>query len=143
MLNALSAAIWTRLTGGTALTALLGDGTAGVFEDHAGQAAALPYVIFHEQAGNWDQTMREPGGSATRFYSGLWSVRAVSGSAYPKEAAAIDAQIDARLHDAALTVTGFGLLRVARESTLRYPETEGNQTFQHVGALYRVELYKS
>lgn len=142
MLSALSVALWTQLKSGTALTALLGDGTAGIFEDHASQSADLPYVIFNEQAGNWEQVMEGQGGTAARFYSGVWQVRAVSGSAYPKEAAAIDAQIDARLHDAALTVAGYGVLRIHRESTVRFAETEGNQTIQHVGALYRVELQK-
>lgn len=143
MLNPVSAAIWSHLIGGTALTALLGNGTAGVFEARAAQSAALPYVIFNEQAGEWDQTMRGQGGTATRFYSGVWTVRAVSGEAYPKEAAAIDAQVDARLHDAALSITGYGVLRVARESDVRYQEMGGNQTLNHAGALYRVELQKS
>lgn len=86
--------------------------------------------------------MQGQGGTPTRFYSGLWQVQAVSGSAYPKEAAAIDLQIDARLHDASLSVTGYGVLRIHRETDVRYQETEGNQTIQHVGALYRVELQK-
>ena len=138
-MNPLSAAIYNQLVGGTALTALLGDGTAGIFEDHAGDAANLPYVVFNQHTGQWSRTM----GEHTRFLSMLYQVQAVSGSAWPQEAGAIDAQIDARLHGASLTVSGYGLMRCVRESDISYAEVEDSQTFQHVGALYRVELQKT
>jgi hypothetical protein len=73
----------------------------------------------------------------------VYQVKAVSGSEYPKEASTIDAQIDARLHNAAITVTGFGLLSCTRESDVQYSEQTADQIFQHVGALYRIELQKS
>lgn len=134
----IGSAIWARLKGGTALTALLGEGTASVFVDHAPDNAEMPFVVINQQSGLWDYTMDQ-----TRFQNALWQVRAVSGSAYPKEAEAIDAQIDARLHNASLTISGHGLLRCVRESDVRFPEIEGNQVIQHVGAMYRVDVYKS
>ncbi len=138
-MNPLSAAIYNRLMGGTALTALLAGGTAGtaIYEDHAPFDAALPYVVFNAQAGTWDELEGD-----ARFAEIVYQVQAVSGSAWPKEASAIDAQIDARLHAAPLSVTGYGLLAVRRESDVQYAEVSGNQTFQHVGALYRIELQK-
>lgn len=142
-MNAISAAIFTQLQGGTALTALLYGGTAtgsaSIFEDHAPTSAELPYVIFNQQAATWDYSM----GEHKRFASVVYQVKGVSGSAWPKEADAIDAQIDARLDNAALSITGYGLLRVVRESDVRFSETEGEQVFQHVGALYRIDVVKS
>ena len=140
-MNALSSAIWTQLKGGTALLALLGGGTAGtaIYEDHAPSTAVYPYVIFNQQAGTWQQT----DGEHTRFADFVYQVKGVSSNAYPKEASAIDAQIDARLHNATLSVTGYGLMQCARESDIQYSELSGNQTFQNVGALYRITLQKS
>lgn len=143
MINSvIGSAIWSQLKGGTALTALLAGGTAtgtaSIYIDHAANDAALPYVLIGQQSGNWDYTL-----GMTRFQTSLWQVRAVSGSAYPKQAEAIDTQIDARLHDASLSIGGYGLLRVARESDIRFPEIDGGQTIQNVGALYRIDVQKT
>ncbi len=138
-MNAISAAIYGKLKGGTALTTLLAGGTAGIFEDHASEDADLPYVIFNHQSGEWSETM----GERTRFASIVYQVKAVSGSAWPKEANTIDVQIDALLHGGTITVTGYGLMRMVRESDIRYSEVDGNQTFQHVGAFYRLDVQKT
>lgn len=139
-MNVLSVSIFNQLKGGTALLSLLGGGTAGtaIYEDHAPASAAFPYVVFNEQAGTWNKTM-----GASRFVDCVYQVKAVSSSAYPKEASAIDAAIDARLHDASLSVTGYARLACERESNIQYSEISGNQTFWHVGALYRVTLQKT
>lgn len=139
-MNAVSAAIWSQLKGGTALTALLGGGTAGtaIYEDHAPASAIMPYVVFNQQASTWEQTM-----GASRLVDVIYQVKAVSGSAYPQEASAIDTQIDALLHNATLTVTGYGVLACTRQSDIQYSEVAADQTFQHCGGLYRVELQKT
>ncbi len=138
-MNLAGSAIFVQLTGGTALTNLLHDGTAGVFEYLASDDAGLPYVIFQEQSATWDCSM----GEQARLVSVVYLVKAVSGSAWPQEADAIDAQIDARLHDASLSAAGYGLLRCVRESDIKYQEADGSQVFNHAGGLYRVELQKS
>ncbi len=99
----------------------------------------FPYVVFNQQAATWGQTM----GENTRFVDCVYQVKAVTSAAYPQTASAIDAQIDARLHGAALTVTGYAPLACEREGDIAYSELSGNQTFQHIGALYRVTLQKS
>ncbi len=138
-MNAWSSAVWTQLKGGTALTALLGGGTAGIYEDHAPSTATFPYVVFNQQAGTWAQTM----GENTRFVDCVYQVKAVTNVAYPQTASAIDAQIDARLHNATLTVTGYAPLACEREADVQFSESVGAQVFQHVGALYRISLQKS
>ena len=139
----IGSAIWARLKSGTALTALLYGGTAtgsaSIFVDHAGDDAGLPYVIIGQQSGQWAYTM----GENARFQSSLWQVRAVSGKAFPKEAEAIDSQIDSRLHNVSLSIGGYATLRVVRESDVRFPEVDGGQTIQNVGALYRVDVQKT
>lgn len=141
-MNLAGSAIWAQLKGGTALTALLAGGTAtgtaSIYEHHAATAGSMPYVVYNEQSAVWDYTM-----DAKRFVTATYLVKAVSGSAWQKEADLIDAQIDARLHNASLTVTGYGVLRCVREEDVRYSELEGDQTIHHVGALYRVDLYNS
>lgn len=137
-MNSLSAAIYTTLQAGTALTALLSGGSAAIYEDHAKGTAALPYVVFNHQSGMWDMTM-----GSSRFVDVIYQVKAVSGSAWPKEADSIDQQIDLLLHNASLTVTGYTSIACLRESDVRYSETEGDQIFHHVGGLYRIELQKT
>jgi hypothetical protein len=138
--NAVSAGIFDHLKGGTALLSLLAGGTAGtaVYEDHAPDGASLPYVVFGHHSGVWDYTM-----GMSRFADVLYQVKAVSGSEYPKEASAIDAQIDSRLNNAAITVSGYGVLACTRETDVAYTELTADQTFWHIGALYRVELQKT
>lgn len=137
-MNLAGSAIHAQLIGGTALVALLGDGSAGVFEFQASNEAQYPAIIFQEQSAVWSEGM----GEKKRLVSALYLVKAVSGSAWPAEADAIDAAVDARLHGATLTVTGYGVVRCMRESDIRYQEVDGTQTFNHVGGLYRVEMYK-
>lgn len=143
----IGSAIWAHLRGASALTNLLNggtaSGTASIYVDHAPDSAGFPYVLISQQSGQWAQTMGAAAADRARSQAALWQVRAVSGSAYPKEAEAIDSQIDARLHDASLTIGGYTLLRVGRESDVRFPETEGDQIIQNVGALYRVEVQKT
>ncbi len=139
-MNLAGSAIWAQLKGGTALTALLAGGTAGtaIYESFAPNDATLPYVLYQEQSSTWDMLQ-----GTARFVDAVYLVKAVSGSAWPKEADLIDEQIDARLHDAALTVTGYGVVACLRESDVRFSEIAGNQTYWHCGALYRVTLQKT
>ena len=48
-MNALTSAIYTTLTGGTALTSLLA-GTASVYYNAAPDDATFPYVVFNYQS---------------------------------------------------------------------------------------------
>ena len=141
-MNEISAAIYTQLKAGTALCAMLyggtATGTADIYEDHARDDRGFPFVILNHQSGQWSYAL-----DGARFGSFLYLVKAVSSEPYPRQAQLIDKQIDARLHNAALSISGYHELRVVRESDVRFSEIEGEQQFWHVGALYRVEVQKT
>lgn len=134
-MNELETAIYEKLTGGTALTALLA-GTASVYNEIAPRGAAAPYVIFGLQAGG-DENM-----IPVRYKNYLYRIKAVSETSM-KNAGQIDAQIDALMHDTTLTVSGWQNFWCMRESDFRYVETtsEGRNIW-HAGGVYRIRLCK-
>jgi hypothetical protein len=135
--NALNTAIYSTLSGGTALTALLA-GTTSVYYLQAPDAATFDYVVWNWQAGPTDDNE-----TAKRAVGGLAFVRTYSATSAAR-AGSIDAQIDALLHGKTLTVSGWANFWTAREESLSLVETDeaGRQTFM-AGATYRVRLGKS
>ena len=112
------------------LTALA---TGGVFNSFAHPSVSTPYVVFQAFS-----KVDEYWAFTKRGAQAVYMVKAVSESPWPKEAAAIDTQIDALLQDATLTITGFGLVTCRRESDFYLPEEVGGKVYQHQGGLYRV-----
>ncbi len=127
----LSAAIYSTLSGGTALTGLLG-GTA-VYQDAAPDGANLPYVVFSLPAGGprniYPHDMREQ----VVFARGYAATSTQAGS--------IDAAVSSLLHKRALTVTGYTNYRTVRETDLALTEYPPDRTPVYMrGANYRVSL---
>ena len=134
--NALWAALYTRLAGGTALTSLLAGGTASpsIYHLAAPKDAALDYVVFSHQGGG-DENL-----TGNRTKNQLVFARGYS-AVGPARAGTIDAQIDALLHMRALTVTGWGNFWLAREEDLELVEYDGAKVPTWMcGATYRVRL---
>ena len=132
-MKALNTAIFSRLSGATALTALL-PGTASIYALQAREGAAYPYVVYSIQGGG-DENM-----SANRTKNLVYFVRAYG--TVNAQAGSIDAQIDAALHLVPFTgVTGWVNFWLARETDLELVENPptGGQVFMN-GALYRVRL---
>ena len=132
-MNEVSVALYNKLTGGTALTALLA-GTTSVYESLVPRGAALDAVVFSLQGGgdaNWTPRRRKE----LRYM-----VKAVSDGSV-KTAGAIDAQIDTLLHRGTLTVSGWTSISVMREADVSYAETtpEG-RNYWHVGGVYRLRI---
>ena len=117
-MNELNAALYSRLSGGTALTGLLG-GTA----------------IYHAQAPDENQT-------ANRTKNALVYVRAYANKA--ATAGSIDAAADALLHDSPLTVTGYTNFWIRRDGDVELIEnTPNGAKIYSSGATYRVRLDKN
>lgn len=112
--------------------ALVALAPGGVFNTLAPQTAPLPYVLFQMVSKNDDHTFNG------RFAEGVYIVKGVSESPWPKAAADIDTQIDTLLEDASLTITGFNPILCRRESDFTLVEERDGRMFQHVGGLYRV-----
>jgi len=134
--NAVKAALYDKLTGGTALMAKLA-GTASVYDGVVPRGAALDYVIFAPTGGG-DENITK-----TRFKNLVWSVKGVSDDSAQK-AGEIDAEIDALLHGGNISVTGWGVFWCMREADFEYVETtlEGRNVW-HVGGTYRIRMYQT
>lgn len=129
----LNAAMYSRLNGATALTALL-SGTTAVYALQAPEGAVLPYVVYSVQGGG------DTNDSPNRLKNLVVSVRAYATS--NARAGSIDAAIDTALHLVPFTnVTGWTNIWLARETdieTVENPPT-GSQVFMN-GGLYRCFL---
>lgn len=132
--NALNAGIYSKLSGGTALTALLASGSA-IYYQQAPDYAALPYVVFNQQGGGPDNRTDHDTRSLVYYVRGYAGTPAVAGS--------VDAQLSALLHRAALTVTGWTNFWLAREEDLATVQVlPNNDRIYSAGATYRVRLTK-
>lgn len=129
--NALNAAIYSRLSGGTALINLLG-GTA-IYYDLAPEKASLPFVVFSHQGGGPENT------NPSDMRSQLVFVRAYS--RISTQAGSIDAACSTLLHGKALSVSGYTNYWTVRETDITLYESppDGNHVYC-CGALYRVNL---
>ena len=134
-MNLLDAAMYGKLAGGTALTALIG-GTAAprIYHLQAPEGAVLPYVVFGLQGGG-DENF-----SPHRTKNMVEFVRAYSGVS-ASEAGTIDAQIDPLLHNQSLSVTGWTSVYTVREQDLELVENppSGSAVYMN-GGMYRVVI---
>jgi hypothetical protein len=132
-MNATETALYSTLTGGTALTALLA-GTASIYNTIGPRGGTFDYVLFQLMGGG-DQNE-----SPRRRKELLYLVKGISATSM-KNAGLIDAQIDALLHNVTLTVMGWTSISTRRESDVEYVETtpEGNNYF-HNGGIYRLRV---
>ena len=129
--NALNAAIYSALSGGTALTTALG-GTAIYFQQ-APDGAALPYVVWSYPAGGDDNL------TSSRMKSMVAYVRGYAEKA--AQAGTIDGYCDALLHGRVLSVTGWDNFWSAREEDIAYMETLPDNTRAYsAGGYYRFRL---
>ena len=133
--NALNTAIYSRLTGGTVLTALLTNGTASIYFMQApDNLTDADYVVWNYQAETDDNL------DPTRMKQVILNVKGVSRTG-PARAGSIDAQIDALLHHSPLSASGWANIWIAREEGFQTVEIDqaGTQYFQS-GAMYRAIL---
>ena len=113
--------------------AVVNEATGGVFNGLAPQGTAPAYVVFSAMSKNddyWSYTGR--GAEA------VYMIKAISRSAWPKEAGDIDTQVDSVMQDASLSITGFSLLACRREEDIYLVENQDGVIYQHVGGLYRI-----
>ena len=131
---ALEEALYTTLSGGTALTALLGGTAIYNALGPQGTAVTYPLVMFTKSSGLDDND------SPRRTKTLVYQATGISDKG-KKEAETIDNAIDALLHDSSLTVTGWSEYWVRRESDISYVEQiPGGKVLWHEGGLYRVRI---
>lgn len=129
-INALNAAIYSKLSGGTALVSALG-GTC-IYHGIAPEGKALPFVIWSYVAGGHENMMPRESVNAVVY------VRAYAVDA--KTAAQLDGYA-AELLETTLTVTGWDNYWLAREESIVLPSIdEAGKATWSCGAYYRVRL---
>ncbi len=126
-------AIVQRLLATPAVTSLLGQAN-GIYHRVAPRNAVPPYVVLHRQAGTDDWTF-----AGQPLEHDVWTVKAISRGA-SDQADEIARQVTAALNDAPITVAGYALLNLRRESKLDLAERDSEETWHHVGGLYRVDV---
>lgn len=135
-MNALEAALYARLTGGTALTTLL-SGTTSVYNQMVPTTETGDCVVFGLTGGGDENLCPQ------RSQALLYSVKGVSEVSAAK-AGTIDAQVDALLHRATLTVTGWANILLRRESEFSFTEkTPEGRHYYHRGGVYRIHLWQN
>lgn len=132
--NALNTAIYSKLSGGTALVSALG-GTA-VYYLQAPDSANPPFVVWSYQAGGDDNL------TPHRMKNNVLNVRCYGQT--PAQSGSIDALVDARLNRATLSITGWTNFYTTREMDMSLIETEpnGRKNYVSVG-FYRIRLSKT
>ena len=125
-------AIYSQLTGGTALIAALG-GTA-IYHLHAPDETPMPYIVFGWQGGgdlNIDPNETNESVQFVRVYA-----------AKDEQAGTIDGLIRARLHRQAITVTGYNTVYCWREGDYETVETTAGSAIYTQGGFYRIRITK-
>jgi hypothetical protein len=134
-MNSLSSAVFSKLSQGTALTALLA-GTSSVYFNIAPDEATLPYVVFSYQSA-MDENL-----TPRRSVNDLMYIRGytdVSGAA----AGNIATQIDNLFQGATITVTGWTNFWSARETEIENTEiTASGKRIYNAGGVYRIRVSK-
>lgn len=124
-------ALYTTLTGGTALMPLLA-GTASVYYLQAPEAAAYDFVVYSHQGGGPDNIY--PGHAE----SNLWYVRAYS-TVSPARAGSILTQVDALIDQRNISIAGVATYWCAREENINLVETLPNGKYVwSAGGVYRI-----
>jgi hypothetical protein len=129
--GAMGTALWTALSGGTALVAALG-GTF-IYAEQAPDGQVGSYVVFGNQGGGPEnRTPRE-------MRDNVWFVRAWADT--PQEANRIDGLCEARLHGATLSVAGWSNIWCRRDLDAQQVDNLPNGGKKWMaGGMYRVRL---
>lgn len=132
-MNALTSAIYTTLTGGTALTSLLA-GTASVYYNAAPDDATFPYVVFNYQSNLEENQTPSRMKDAMVYIRGYTDVSSAA-------AGNIASAIDGLFHAGTLTVTGYENFWTSLSSEVEYFEiTPNGERIHNAGGVYRIRL---
>lgn len=129
------AAIYSKLTGGTALINLLADTQLpSVYSWQAPDIAIYPFVVFNDMA---DTELNE---TSREVHDMIYQVRGFT-KANMKAAKAIDYQIRLLLHEVSLSVSSFAVLKIARIGSVRFVENQqSTDKVFSAGGLYRLRV---
>lgn len=125
-------AFYSKLTGDATLTALLSSSSA-VYHAVAPKAATYPLVIFNRQSSVPRYTFAEQA-----YDNEVWLVKGVDKNTDEDPVDDIASRLDALLTDGTLTISGKTQMSLRRESDFEMTEVDGDETYRHAGAMYRL-----
>ena len=131
------AGLVARLLATPAVTDLLG-APGGVFHRRAPRAAVPPFVVLHRQAGTDNWTF-----SGAPLERDVWTVKAICRGSSSAPADELAKQITLALNDAPITVDGYAVLYLRRESRIDFGEVDGADQYHHCGGLWVVVVQPS
>jgi hypothetical protein len=107
-------------------------GTVDVHYALAPQGSTPPYCIFQRSTAADDYTFTSSGVSAD------YIVKVVSNRNWPGEAQEVYGHIHTAMTNAALSVSGYTLIRSRRDTSVEFRDEDG---FWHVGGIYNVDIH--
>jgi len=129
--GAMGTALYSTLSGGTALISELG-GTA-IYSEQAPDNATLPYVVFNHQGGGLENIVHD------NLRNDIWFVRGYA--ATRAQANRIDGNCQDLLHKKKLTITGYTNFWTVREDDVSLVETPPDeQRVYMAGGFYRIRI---
>ena len=131
--NLINAALYTKLSSGTALAALLA-GSTSVYNLQAPDSTTFDYVVFSPAGGGPSNI------TPSDLREQLYNVRGYSDTSAGK-AGSIDAQISALLHHGTLSVTGYTTMAINREQDYQLVENPpSGKPIYTAGGIYRIYI---
>lgn len=104
-----------------------------VYDDVAPQTATYPLIVLHLMDGTDEYTF---GGRSHEPH--VWLVKAIDKSGSADTADDLAAAIDDALTDQTLLIPGRTQLYLRRRTTVRFTEVDGDITYRHSGATFRL-----
>lgn len=130
--KAVRQALYTKLNV-VSVTGLLANGSASIHHNVAPATAVYPLLVFSKQSGTQVQAFGDEA-----FRTTLWLVKGIAKGKSASVAEDIDKAVFDLLNFGTLSITGAGVMHLARESDVEFPETQGDDIYHHVGGLYRL-----
>ena len=132
MIDAVNKAIYTKLTGFTALTSQLG-GASTVYFGQAPLDAELPYVVYTIAGGGEDNDVPLDGGDITYYVKGVAKTASSAG--------AIADSIRSALHEQTIAIDApWTVYRCQHEQVLMFAENVERDQYWHAGGSYRIKI---
>jgi len=125
---ALGSALYSRLNS---------QGTVDVYYNLAPQNTPPPYAVIQPQSLGVDSYVF--GDTDSNTISCLYTIKIIDDNRFPFNAWSIYQHLDTALQNYNLSITGYDLLRVNRDSSI---ELRDEQKFWNCGSLFRIDLHK-
>ena len=131
-MNAVETGIYSKLTADTGAGGLMVTAT-GVYHRVAPAGAVVPYVLFNKQSG-----VHEFARAARMWRDYLYLFKIIDEGYSTARAGTLLERIDTLLNDGTITISGYSLMEMRRQSDIEYEEISDGVVYQHVGALFRI-----